>query len=407
MFNIPDLSSLLIQHQHNDVQQLALQRNRFPQLSDADFRFFLQQVEGKQRTRDKLPTLNHLPNWWFPVRLSCEQCSSEATAGYKAKIYPSDCHTLIDLTAGYGVDTFFMSENATEAHYVERNAELCAIAEHNFSLYRPKIQVHNTTAEEFLTTLPISNNPYPIANNPYPIAHTLIYLDPARRSQSGGKVFRIEDCEPNVIELLPTLRLHASHIMIKFSPMLDITAALRVLGRDWDTHIVAVNNEVKEVLFLTGIGVMHAVNIRGMQTDRFFFSPENEQQAQLNIAADIQQYIYEPNAAIIKAGAFRLVGERYELQKLDTNTHLYTSDSFISGFPGRVWEVIEAEVKEPKKQLDTKAKYSILSRNYPLSPDDIRKKYKLKDGNDRYLLAARHQGKPRLILARRITAETR
>ena len=395
MFNIPDLSSLLSQHQHNDVQQLALQRNRFPQLSDADFRFFLQQVEGKQRTRDKLPTLNHLPDWWFPVRLSCEQCSSEATAGYKAKIYPSDCHTLIDLTAGYGVDTFFMAENATEAHYVERNAELCAIAEHNFSLYRPKIQVHNTTAEEFLTTLPISNSQYPIANN-------LIYLDPARRSQSGGKVFRIEDCEPNVIELLPTLRLHASHIMIKFSPMLDITAALRVLGRDWDTHIVAVNNEVKEVLFLTGTGVMHAVNIRGMQTDRFFFSPENEQQAQLTIAADIHQYIYEPNAAIIKAGAYRLVGERYELQKLDTNTHLYTSDSFMSGFPGRVWEVIEAEIKDPKKQLDTNAKYSILSRNYPLSPEEIRKKYKLKDGDDRYLLAARHQGKPRLILATRI-----
>ena len=397
---VSDLSSLLSQHQHDDVQQLALQRNRFPQLSDADFRFFLQQVEGKQRTRDKLPILNHLPDWWFPVRLSCEQCSSEATAGYKAKIYPSDCHTLIDLTAGYGVDTFFMSENATEAHYVERNAELCAIAEHNFSLYRPKIQVHNTTAEEFLTTLPISNSQYPIAN-------TIIYLDPARRSQSGGKVFRIEDCEPNVIELLPTLRLHASHIMIKFSPMLDITAALRVLGRDWDTHIVAVNNEVKEVLFLTGTGVMHAVNIRGIQTDRFLFSPENEQQAQLTIAADIHQYIYEPNAAIIKAGAYRLVGERYELQKLDTNTHLYTSDSFLSGFPGRVWEVIEAEVKEPKKQLDTKAKYSILSRNYPLSPEEIRKKYKLKDGDDRYLLAARHQGKPRLILARRITAETR
>ena len=397
-----ELSQLVSLHLHDDVQQLALQRNRFPQLSDADFRFFLQQVEGKQRTRDKLPILNHLPDWWFPVRLSCEQCSSEATAGYKAKIYPSDCHTLIDLTAGYGVDTFFMSENATEAHYVERNAELCAIAEHNFSLYRPKIQVHNTTAEEFLSSLPISNSPYPIANNPYPISNTLIYLDPARRSQSGGKVFRIEDCEPNVIELLPTLRLHASHIMIKFSPMLDITAALRVLGRDWDTHIVAVNNEVKEVLFLTGTGVMHAVNIRGTHTDHLVFSDEEEKTASLHIATAIQQYIYEPNAAIIKAGAFRLVGNRYELQKLDTNTHLYTADTLLPDFPGRVWEVIEAEVKDPKKQLDTKAKYSILSRNYPLSPDDIRKKYKLKDGDDRYLLAARHQGKPKLILATRI-----
>lgn len=398
-----DLSLLISEHLHDNVQQLALQRNRFPQLSDTDFRFFLQQVEGKQRTRDKLPILNHLPDWWFPVRLSCEQCSSEATAGYKAQIYPSTCHTHIDLTAGYGVDTFFMSENATEAHYVERNAELCAIAEHNFSLYRPKIQVHNTTAEEFLSSLPITNSQYPIANSPYPISHTLIYLDPARRSQSGGKVFRIEDCEPNVIELLPTLRQHASHIMIKFSPMLDITAALRVLGRDWDTHIVAVNNEVKEVLFLTGTGVMHAVNIhtREMRTDRFFFSPVDEHQAQLTISADIQQYIYEPNAAIIKAGAFRLIGERYGLAKLDSNTHLYTSDTLLPDFPGRVWEVVDTEIKDPKKQLDTKAKYSIISRNYPLSPEQIRKKYRLPDGDDYYLIGARHQGKPVLILATR------
>ena len=402
MYSSSILPSLVTEYQHDDVQQLALQRNRFSQLSDTDFRFFLQQVEGKQRTHDKLPTFAQIEDWWYPVRLSCEQCSSEATARYKAELIGHKHDTLIDLTAGYGVDTFFMAEHTQQAHYVERNAELCAIAEHNFSLYRPNIQVHNTTAEEFLSSLPITNSQYPIANTPYPISHTLIYLDPARRSQSGSKVFRIEDCEPNIIDLLPSLRKHTSHIMIKFSPMLDITAALRILGNDWDTHIVAVNNEVKEVLFLTGTGVMHAVNIRGMQTDRLLFSPEDEKQAQLTIASDIQQYIYEPNAAIIKAGAFRLVGERYGLQKLDTNTHLYTSSTLLPDFPGRVWEVIDAEIKEPKKQLDTKAKYSILSRNYPLSPEEIRKKYKLKDGDDMYLLAARHQGKPKLILATRI-----
>lgn len=395
MYSSSILPSLVTEYQHDDVQQLALQRNRFSQLSDTDFRFFLQQVEGKQRTRDKLPTFAQIEDWWYPVRLSCEQCSSEATARYKAELIGHKHDTLIDLTAGYGVDTFFMAEHTQQAHYVERNAELCAIAKHNFSLYRPKIQVHNTTAEEFLSSLPITNIQYPIA-------HTLIYLDPARRSQSGSKVFRIEDCEPNIIDLLPSLRKHTSHIMIKFSPMLDITAALRILGNDWDTHIVAVNNEVKEVLFLTGTGVMHAVNIRGMQTDRLLFSPEDEKQAQLTIAIDIQQYIYEPNAAIIKAGAFRLVGERYGLQKLDTNTHLYTSSTLLPDFPGRIWEVIDAEIKDPKKQLDSQAKYSILSRNYPLAPEEIRKKYKLKDGDDRYLLAARHQGKPKLILATRI-----
>ena len=402
MYSSSILPSLVTEYQHDDVQQLALQRNRFSQLSDTDFRFFLQQVEGKQRTRDKLPTFAQIEDWWYPVRLSCEQCSSEATARYKAELIGHKHDTLIDLTAGYGVDTFFMAEHTQQAHYVERNAELCAIAEHNFSLYRPNIQVHNTTAEEFLSSLPITNIQYPISNSPYPISHTLLNLDPPRRSHSGSKVFRIEDCEPNIIDLLPSLRKHTSHIMIKFSPMLDITAALRILGNDWDTHIVAVNNEVKEVLFLTGTGVMHAVNIRGIQTDRLLFSPEDEKQAQLTIAIDIQQYIYESNAAIIKAGAFRLIGERYGLQKLDTNTHLYTSSTLLPDFPGRVWEVIDAEIKEPKKQLDTKTKYSILSRNYPLSPEEIRKKYKLKDGDDMYLLAARHQGKPKLILATRI-----
>lgn len=392
-----NLATLLREHLHDDVQQLALQRNRFPQLSDADFRFLLQQIEGRQRTKDKLPTLAQLDDWWFPVRLSCEQCSSEATARYKAELVGM-CHRLIDLTAGYGIDTFHLAEGMSEAHYVERNAELCAIAQHNFQLYRPHIQVHNTTAESFLASL--SNS----SPSERPITNTLIYMDPARRSQSGGKVFRIEDCEPNVIDLLPTLRRIGSHIMIKFSPMLDITAALRALGRDWDTHIVAVNNEVKEVLFLTGKGVIHAVNIRTreMQTDRFFFSPEDEKQAELQLAPHIQQYIYEPNAAIIKAGAFRLIAEQYELQKLDTNTHLYTSDTCMSGFPGRIWQVIDAEIKEPKRQLDKSMRYSIISRNYPLSPEDIRKKYKLKDGDDRYLIAARHQGKPLLISAKRL-----
>lgn len=396
-----DLSTLVIKHLHDDVQQLALQRNRYPHLSDADFRFFLQQIEGRQRTRDKLPTFAQKADWWYPVRLSCEQCSSEATARYKTQIIqsfnsqPSTFNTLIDLTGGYGIDTFFMAQHAEQVHYVERNAELCAIAEHNFSLYRPDIQIHNTTAEEFLSSLPLSNIQYPIS-------HTLIYLDPARRSQSGSKVFRIEDCEPNVTNLLPTLRKHASHILIKFSPMLDITAALRVLGKDWDTHIVAVHNEVKEVLLTTGANTIHAVNICATHTDRFVFSHEDEKNAPMQIASDIKQYIYEPNSAIIKAGAYRLVGERYGLQKLDTNTHLYTSNTLLPDFPGRVWEVIDAEIKDPKKQLDAQAKYSIISRNYPLSPDQLRKKYKLKDGDEYYLIAARHNAKPKLILASRL-----
>ena len=387
---VSGLSILIRQHLHDDVQQLALQRNRFPQLSDTDFRFLIQQVEGRQRTKDKLPSFAQIEDWWYPVRLSCEQCSSEATARYKAAlIAPLQPNVLIDLTAGYGVDTFFMAEHAQEAHYVERNPELCHIAQHNFSLARPHIRVHNTTAEEFLASSPLLLSP-----------HRLIYLDPARRSQSGGKVFRIEDCEPNVTEILPTLRKLTSHIMIKFSPMLDITAAMRALGHDWDTHIVAVNNEVKEVLILTGKGSIYAVNICATHTDSFVFSEEEEKKAQVSLASDIEQYIYEPNAAIIKAGAYRLIGERYGIKKLDTNTHLYTSDKLLPDFPGRKWQVQEVLTKH--SALNTKLKYSILTRNYPLSPDQVRKKLKLQDGDDLFIVGARLQGKPVLMLGMRV-----
>lgn len=392
-----DIAIFIGEHLHDDVQQLALQRNRFPQLSDTDFRFLLQQIEGRQRTKEKLPSFAQNPDWWYPVRLSCEQCSSEATARYKSEIIKpflgqADA-TLIDLTAGYGVDTFFMSEHTQRAHYVERNAELCAIAQHNFALSRPHIQVHNTTAEEFLSSLPISNSPYPISN-------TLIYLDPARRSQSGGKVFRIEDCEPNVIKILPILHKCASTILIKFSPMLDISAAMQSLGSEWDIHVVALHNEVKEVLFITGNSTIHAVNISHDQTTRFTLTQAEEKATQNHIENTIGKYLYEPNAAIIKAGAFRLVGERYGIAKLDTNTHLYTSDTLLPDFQGRVWKVIDTHLAKPST-LDPKLKYSIISRNYPLSPEQMRKKYKLQDGNDYYLIGARHQGKPTLMLCLR------
>ena len=387
---VSGLSILIRQHLHDDVQQLALQRNRFPQLSDTDFRFLIQQVEGRQRTKDKLPSFAQIEDWWYPVRLSCEQCSSEATARYKAAlIAPLQPDVLIDLTAGYGVDTFFMAEHTQEAHYVERTPELCHIAQHNFSLARPHVRVHNTTAEEFLASSPHLLSP-----------HRLIYLDPARRSQSGGKVFRIEDCEPNVTEILPALRKLTSHIMIKFSPMLDITAAMRALGHDWDTHIVAVNNEVKEVLILTGKGSIYAVNICATHTDSFVFNDEEEKKAQVSFASDIEQYIYEPNAAIIKAGAYRLIGERYGIKKLDTNTHLYTSDKLLPDFPGRKWQVQEVLTKH--SALNTKLKYSILTRNYPLSPDQVRKKLKLQDGDDLFIVGARLQGKPVLVLGNRV-----
>ena len=383
------------------VEELALQRKRFAHLSDEEWRWMLQQVEGRQRTHDKLPTFAQIEDWWYPVRLSCEQCSSEATARYKAAIIRQlgeKQDILIDLTGGYGVDTYFLSEQTVQAHYVERNEELCRIAQHNFQIANKQIHVHNTSAEDFLAQYSMAGSVSSDVKK-----EVVVYLDPARRDAHGGKVFRIEDCEPNIIKILPPLRAISSTILIKFSPMLDITSALQSLGNEWDVHVVALHNEVKEIIFVTGNNRIHAVNILHEGNDQFSFTRSEEKSALCAMADCICEYIYEPNAAIIKAGAFRLVSERYQLHKLDHNTHLYTADQLIEDFPGRVWKVIAQPIKN---QRDIAAlgiqRAAILTRNYPLTPEELRKKFKLQESDSHFLIGARIATKPTLILAERI-----
>ena len=383
------------------VEELALQRKRFAHLSDEEWRWMLQQVEGRQRTHDKLPTFAQIEDWWYPVRLSCEQCSSEATARYKAAIIRQlgeKQDILIDLTGGYGVDTYFLSEQMAQAHYVERNEELCRIAQHNFQIANKLIHVHNTSAEDFLAQYSMAGSVSSDVKK-----EVVVYLDPARRDAHGGKVFRIEDCEPNIIKILPSLRAISNTILIKFSPMLDITSALQSLGNEWDVHVVALHNEVKEIIFVTGNNRIHAVNILHEGNDQFSFTRSEEKSALCAMADCICEYIYEPNAAIIKAGAFRLVAERFQLHKLDHNTHLYTADQLIEDFPGRVWKVIAQPIKN---QRDIAAlgiqRAAILTRNYPLTPEELRKKFKLQESDSHFLIGARIATKPTLILAERI-----
>ena len=383
------------------VEELALQRKRYAHLSDEQWRWMLQQVEGRQRTSGKLPTFAQIEDWWYPVRLSCEQCSSEATAQYKAEIVRSlgEKHDiLIDLTGGYGVDTYFLSEQTSQAHYVERNEELCRIAQHNFHITNKHILVHNTSAEDFLAQYSLTDCAMCGSQK-----RVVIYLDPARRDAHGGKVFRIEDCEPNIIQLLPALRAISNTIIIKFSPMLDITSALQSLGNEWDVHVVALHNEVKEVIFVTGNNHIHTVNILHEQNDRFSFDRSDEKSAICNMADSLQAYIYEPNAAIIKAGAFRLVGARYQLHKLDQNTHLYTANQLIEDFPGRVWQVVAQPIKN-QRDIATLGiqRAAILTRNYPLTPEQLRKKFKLQESDSYFLIGARIANKPILLLTKRV-----
>ena len=397
----------------------------------------MQQTEGRERTADKLPTFAAIDDWWYPVRLSCEQCSSELSARYKASLLPplalgeGKGERFLDLTGGYGVDTFFLSEHFAHTDYVEQNAELCRIAAHNFALSQKSkverqklsIAVHNCTAEEFLTS------------HLSPFTFHLIYLDPARRDSHGGKVFKLADCTPNVVELLPALldRLAPDgRIMLKLSPMLDISQALKELtppnlpSREeiiWSVHIVAVKNEVKEVLLLSQClkapindqMVNDQMVNNPMVNDQiikcldlshpeqaFTFTREEEKEAlcpPLEGELEGVCYLFEPNAAILKAGAYKLIAQRFGLRKLDTNTHLYVSDTLVENFPGRVWRINDHMVNA---KMVHGQMANVLCRNYPLTAEQLKKKLRLRDGGTAFVIGCRVAGKPTLFLAERL-----
>ena len=364
------------------VNELALQRSKYKHLTDDEWRWFLQQVEGRERTADKLPSFATIEDWWYPVRLSCEQCSSELAARYKASLVSGE--KMVDLTGGYGVDTYFLSEQFKHTDYVEQNEELCRIATHNFA--NKPIAIHNSTAETFLASAG---------------QYDLIFLDPARRDSHGGKVFRLEDCTPNVVELLPTLLAHGKRLMIKLSPMLDLTQAITSLSQvRWDIYVVAIKNEVKELLLLSQEPKAKSLEsiITAIDLDKkdqaFVFTREEEQKCSLEIGNwKLENYLYEPNSAILKAGAYKLVAERFGLTKLDVNTHLYCSEELVPEFPGRVWKIVE---KKDLKQAN------VLTRNYPLTPEALKKKLHLHDGGTDFVIGCRVAGKPTLFYAERV-----
>lgn len=408
------------------VQDLALQRSKYKHLSDEEWRWFLQQVEGRERTADKLPTFAAIDDWWYPVRLSCEQCSSEATARYKASLCQSAGRSLLDLTGGYGVDTYFLSEHFDHTDYVEQNAELCRIAEHNFQRPTPtlpkgkEIYVHNTTAEEFL-----KDHLSAISNHLY----DLIFLDPARRDSHGGKVFKLADCTPNVVELLPTLLSRLTpdgRILLKLSPMIDLTQALKELAPSytlhhtpytllWDVHIVAVKNEVKEVLLMsryTDVSkyrdlepTITAIDL-SKKEQVFTFTREEESVSEAvcqsegrSVLCQTQSvYLFEPNAAILKAGAYKLVAQRFGLQKLDVNTHLYTSETLVPDFPGRIFKALPF-----REGMGVGPQANVLVRNYPLTAEQLKKKLHLRDGGTAYVIGCRVAGKPTVFLGERVS----
>lgn len=366
------------EHRHDNVRELALQGRKYP---DVDMPFAITQIAGRQAAADKIPSWSATDGLLYPKHLSMEQCSSEATATYKASLLKGN--TFADLTGGFGIDCAFISRNFAKAVYVERQTELCDIAKHNFPvLGLNHIQVINSDGVEYLRQMEETD---------------CIFLDPARRNEHGGKTVAISDCEPDVAELSPLLLSKAKRIMIKLSPMLDLSLALHDLPSTDEVHIVSVANECKELLLILNKErkgeevTIHCINIGKDNTQqKFSFTRKEEQEAACTYAVQTGGYLYEPNASILKAGAYRSIAKAYKLDKLHPNSHLYTSDAYISDFPGRIFRIentFTLNKKEVKEHLQGTEKANITVRNFPVTVAELRKRLKLKDGGDIYLFA--------------------
>jgi len=360
-----------------DIHQLALLANRFPLV---DFPLAIRQINGKQKIRNKIPRFYNNENILYPVQLSLEQSSSETTAIYKSTLCEGD--KLADLTGGFGVDCCFMASHFQEVVYVERQAELCELARHNFqALGENHIKVINEQTEKYLSEM---------------MQADWIFIDPARRSSVGKKVVLLSDCEPDVSALSKLLLEKAPNVMIKLSPMMDISIAINELPNTNEIHIISVENECKEILLILTKKTQNHIKIKtinfGKQNQNQIFEFEMIQESIENsiFTSEMLMFLYEPNAAVMKSGAFKLVGNRFSLHKLHINTHLYTSNELHSNFPGRIFEVIkvwENGKNEWKNQAKRLPKANISTRNYPISVEELRKKLKINDGGDNYLFA--------------------
>ncbi len=376
----PEVQKYIKDHQHDDPFLLSLQGNR---KVDFLWKEAIEQIHSLQKAKTKLPSWAATENIIWPAPVSVEQASSELTAQYKATLLQGNC--IIDLSGGMGVDCTFFADYFKEVHYVESDPGLCQLADHNFQMLgKQNITLHNRTAEAFLNDL--LNPAGPISVTP-----DVLYIDPSRRA-GNKKVFKIEDSSPNLYDILPKCKNIAKQIMVKLSPMVDLSLLVREFQPSaiW---VVAVKNEVKEVLCVMQQGNQQQVRICAVDsssnsdTREFKFLYHRESEAESDFSFPLK-YLYEPGASILKSGAFKLIGNHYGLKKLQQHTHLYTSNEIIDDFPGRIF-LVSREIKPDKKEI-TRAipdkKINVLTRNYPLTPTQLKTKFGLTDGGDDYLI---------------------
>jgi 16S rRNA G966 N2-methylase RsmD len=391
------LQDYLRAHENDDVQKLLLKEK---EIRGIPARYIAQQIAGRQKIKHKLPS------WWartdllYPSTLNLEQASSEATAKYKsamlALITPTHKRA-VDLTGGFGIDTFFLSKSVERFDYVEKDQQLFEIARENFkTLKAANIECQLTSAEDFIKG---SNERF-----------DFIYIDPSRRKGSQ-KVFRLRDCEPEITKLQSTIFAKTDVVVVKASPLLDIQQGTTELTNVAEVCVVALNNECKELLFLMrrgfeGEAIVRAVDIDDMGSvlREIAFKRSDEANAVARFSAP-EKFIYEPSASILKAGAFKWISKMFHTSKLAPSTHLYTSEKRVE-FPGRTFRVIDVVTLDKKLKNRFENGYAnILTRNYPLSVEEIKKKTGLKEGGDQYLICTQDQKNKLVLIAERLNAE--
>lgn len=391
------------EYRERDIRQLALQANRFP---DVDMPYALDQIQGWQIARRKLPKWAACDGVIFPPHLSMEQCSSEPTAQYKLNLAMEwasrvgHASRMTDLTGGFGVDFSFTSCAFAAATYVERNEQLCHIVEHNL----PLLGLNNATvvcadAVEYLSTVE---------------PQTMLFLDPARRDEHGAKTIMLADCTPDVVQLLPQLLEKSRFMMLKLSPMLDWHKAVDDLqGTVREVHIVSVGGECKELLLVLSTVVESELKVycadlsTASDTSSLFVYTPGSSAPVANSTFNIQHstFLYEPNASIMKAGCFDELAAAYGVSPVSRNSHLFLSDEPIEDFPGRsfvVERVTTMNKGELRKALVGIEKANIATRNFPLTVAELRKRLKIKDGGDVYIFATTTaEGEHLLLISRK------
>ena len=402
----PATEKFIKDHAADNVHALALLASRYP---DVDIHFALSQIDGRQRAKIKLPTWSSIDGIYYPVHLSMEQCSSQQTAEYKYSLAKnliddnkkciSKSTSFVDLTGGFGVDFSFISRAFRHAVYVERQNTLCEIAKHNFNLlHLSQLEVICGDGVEYLSNVNDAD---------------LFFIDPARRDSNGSKVVAISDCTPDVIQIKKLLLDKARYTLIKLSPMLDWHKAVDDLNKDSQCvsqlHIVSVDNECKELLFVitkecTGNLQIYCVN----DDSNFDFTYDQNinqsstlELSELNNIETNNLYVYEPNASIMKSGCFGILENRYPVKAIGKNSHLFISSHNVDEFPGRKFvmdRVTTMNKKDLKKNLSEIEKANITVRNFNMSVDELRKRLKIRDGGDKYIFATTIADKQHVLL---------